>query len=91
MPEPPPPPGGEAPANVSGPPEPSGPGETLRRRQALPCLDGSDTVRRLRPFFRRRDNTARPQRVAMRARNPCLAIRRLLRGRYDGFIERLLQ
>jgi hypothetical protein len=34
-----------------------------------------------RPFFRRRESTARPQRVAMRARNPCLLIRRLLRGR----------
>jgi hypothetical protein len=44
------------------------------------------TVRRFRPFLRRRDSTARPQRVAIRARKPCLLRRRLLRGRYDGFI-----
>jgi hypothetical protein len=48
-------------------------------------------VSRFRPFFRRRERTARPQRVAMRARNPCLLIRRLLRGRYDGFILEILQ
>jgi hypothetical protein len=29
--------------------------------------------------------------VAMRARNPCLLIRRLLRGRYEGFIGSFLQ
>jgi hypothetical protein len=29
--------------------------------------------------------------VAMRARNPCLLIRRLLRGRYDGFMRAFLQ
>lgn len=81
----------QTPANVSGPREPGGSRETLGRRQALPCLDGMETTRLLRPFFRRRDNTARPHRVAIRARNPCLAIRRLLRGRYDGFIEPLLQ
>ena len=46
---------------------------------------------RLRPFFLRRDKTARPHRVAIRARNPCLLIRRLFRGRYDGFIRVFLQ
>ena len=56
-------------------------------RQEPPCFDGSETVSRLRPFLRRRESTARPQRVAMRARNPCLLMRRLLRGRYDGFIR----
>jgi hypothetical protein len=29
--------------------------------------------------------------VAMRARNPCLVIRRLFRGRYEGFIRGILQ
>jgi hypothetical protein len=29
--------------------------------------------------------------VAIRARNPCLLMRRLFRGRYDGFIPRILQ
>jgi hypothetical protein len=29
--------------------------------------------------------------VAIRARNPCLLIRRLLRGRYDGFIRKSSQ
>jgi hypothetical protein len=48
-------------------------------------------VSRFRPFFRLRESTARPQRVAIRARNPCLLMRRLFRGRYDGFIPRILQ
>jgi len=43
-------------------------------------LDGTLTVSRFRPFFRRRLNTSRPQRVDIRARNPCLRTRRLLRG-----------
>jgi hypothetical protein len=47
-------------------------------------LDGIWTVRRLRPFLRRRDSTARPQRVFMRCRNPCLRTRLRLRGRYVG-------
>lgn len=45
-----------------------------------------ETVKRFRPFLRRRDNTARPQRSAIRSRKPCLAIRRLFRGRYVGII-----
>src|SRR5438046_5037557 len=44
-------------------------------------------VRRLRPFFRRRDRTARPHTSFMRARNPCLLMRRRLRGRYVGPIH----
>src|ERR1043166_3543982 len=44
-------------------------------------------VRRLRPFFRRRDRTARPHTCFMRARNPCLLMRRRLRGRYVGPIH----
>lgn len=55
-------------------------------RQRPPCLDGTRTVRRLRPFLRRRLKTWRPQRVFMRARKPCFAVRRLLRGRYVGCI-----
>jgi hypothetical protein len=48
-------------------------------------FDGSRTVRRFRPFFRRRLKTSRPQRVDMRVRKPCVRIRRLFRGRYVGF------
>jgi len=81
----------QAAANVGRAREPMSPRQARRRRQEPPCFDGSDTVSRLRPFFRRRERTARPQRVAMRARNPCLVIRRLFRGRYDGFIRGILQ
>jgi hypothetical protein len=63
------------------------PRQAGHRRQEPPCFDGRETVSRLRPFLRRRESTARPQRVAIRARNPCLLILRLFRGRYDGFIE----
>jgi hypothetical protein len=55
-------------------------------RQRPPCFEGSCTARRLRPFFLRRLSTARPQRVCIRARNPCFAVRRRLRGLYVGFI-----
>ncbi len=78
---------GEAAANVGRAREPMCSRQARRWRQEPPCFDGSDTVSRFRPFFRRRERTARPQRVAIRARNPCLLIRRLFRGRYDGFIE----
>lgn len=60
--------------------------QPLGRRYRPPCLEPSFTVSRLRPFFRRRESVARPQRVAIRARKPCLLIRRRLRGRYDGFM-----
>ena len=71
----------EAAANVGGARKPMGSRKARRRRQEPPCFDGIDTVSCFRPFFRLRDSTARPQRVAIRARNPCLLTRRLLRGR----------
>src|SRR5712691_7481488 len=58
-----------------------------RRGYRLRCLDGILTTRRLRPFLRRRDSVARPQTVFIRARNPCLLMRRRLRGRYVGPIN----
>jgi hypothetical protein len=79
----------EAVANVGRAREPNGSRVARRWRQEPPCFDGNETVRRLRPFLRRRERTARPHRVAIRARNPCLVIRRLFRGRYDGFIRGL--
>jgi hypothetical protein len=81
----------KAAANVGRAREPMSSRKARRWRQEPPCFDGNETVRRLRPFFRRRDSTARPQRVAIRARNPCLLMRRLFRGRYDGFIRGYLQ
>ena len=81
----------EAAANVGRSGEPVGSRQARRRRQEPPCFDGSETVSCFRPFLRRRDSTARPQRLAMRALNPCLLIRRLLRGRYDGFMRTFLQ
>jgi hypothetical protein len=44
-------------------------------------FEGNRTVNRFRPFLRRRLSTSRPQRSAMRVRNPCVLMRRLLRGR----------
>jgi hypothetical protein len=44
------------------------------------CFGGIDTVRRLRPFARRRLRTLRPPGVAMRARNPWVRFRRRLLG-----------
>lgn len=82
---------GEAAANIRRAGEPMSSRQARRCRQEPPCFEGSETVSRFRPFFRRRDSTARPQRVAIRARNPCLLMRRLFRGRYDGFIPRILQ
>jgi hypothetical protein len=81
----------EAAANVGRAGEAMGSRQARRWRQEPPCFDGSETVSCLRPFFRRRERTARPHRVAMRARKPCLLIRRLLRGRYDGFMRASLQ
>ena len=81
----------EAAANVGGARESMISRKARRRRQEPPCFDGSETVSRFRPFFRLRDSTARPQRLAIRARNPCLLMRRLFRGRYDGFIRAFLQ
>jgi len=81
----------EAAANVGRAREPMSSRDARRGRQEPPCFDGSETVSCLRPFLRRRERTARPHRVAMRARKPCLLIRRLLRGRYDGFMRAFLQ
>ena len=77
----------EAATNIGRAREPMSPRKARRCRQEPPCFEGKDTVRRLRPFLRRHESTARPHRVAIRARNPCLLTRRLFRGRYDGFIE----
>jgi len=44
------------------------PGKDAKNYFLLKISD--ETVKRLRPFLRRRDNTARPQRVCMRLRNP---------------------
>jgi hypothetical protein len=44
--------------------------QPLPFRQLPPCLFGTRTVSRFRPFLRRRDSTSRPQRSAIRARNP---------------------
>jgi len=82
---------GETTANVGRAGEPVSSRQARRCRQDPPCLDGRETVSRFRPFFRLRESTARPHRVAIRARNPCLLIRRLFRGRYDGFIPGILQ
>jgi hypothetical protein len=79
----------QAAADVGRAREPVGSREARRWRQEPPCFDGKEIASRLRPFLRRRESTARPQRVAIRARNPCLLIRRLFRGRYDGFIPTL--
>jgi len=54
-------------------------------------LEGSWTVSRLRPFFRRRLRTSRPHLVAIRNLKPCVRIRRLLRGRYVGLPITILQ
>lgn len=77
--------------DIGGPAEPLCAIEPLSLRQYPPCLEGTVTVSRRRPFLRRRDRIARPQRVAIRARKPCLFDRRLLRGRYVGFIKRCLR
>ena len=71
---------GEAAANVGRAGEPASSRQARRRRQEPPCFEGRETTSCLRPFLRRRESTARPHRVAIRARNPCLLIRRLLRG-----------
>lgn len=43
-------------------------------------------VRRVRPFWRRRRTTARPPRVRMRARKPCLRFLRRVLGWYVRFM-----
>lgn len=81
---------GQAPPDVGCARQTARPREAFSGRQARPCFDGIETVSRFRPFLRRRDRTSRPQRSAIRARNPCLAIRFLLRGRYVGIIRFLI-
>lgn len=78
--------GGNHTAKVSGADQPARARKALGAGQTRACLEPIDTESRFRPFLRRRDNTARPQRSAMRLRKPCLAIRRLFRGRYVGII-----
>ena len=72
---------GQAAPDIGCAGEPVGPLQALRFRQEPPCLEGIETVSRFRPFLRRRDSVALPQGVAIRARNPCLLIRRRFRGR----------
>jgi len=54
----------------------------LRRKPVFPALIQAPTqaLRRLRPLARRRLMTARPERVAMRARNPWVRARRIRLG-----------
>jgi hypothetical protein len=52
-------------------------GQPLASRHYQPS---SETVRRLRPFWRRRFNTVRPFLVAMRTRKPCVFDRRRVFG-----------
>ena len=58
----------------------------LRRKALRPiraqfgCLGGIETVNRLRPLARRRLRTSCPPGVLIRARNPCVRLRRLLLG-----------
>ena len=67
-------------------------GREESRRPYMPAyLEGNWTVSRLRPFLRRRLKTSRPHLVAIRNLNPCVRIRRLLRGRYVGLPITMLQ
>ena len=58
-------------------PDPAGLREALRRHAVLAASSATryveETVRRLRPFARRRLSTRRPFLVAMRTRNPACA------------------
>ena len=49
-------------------------------RRAAAARYEDETVRRLRPFRRRRDRTLRPPGVLIRARNPWVLARFLFRG-----------
>jgi hypothetical protein len=49
-------------------------------RGHLGCFGGIETVSRFRPLARRRFNTCRPPGDAMRARKPCVRLRRRLLG-----------
>jgi len=78
---------GQAAAKIGRAREPMSSRQARRCRQEPPCFEGSEMASFFRPFLRRRESTARPQREAIRARNPCRLILRLLRGRYDGFMK----
>src|SRR5262245_47122492 len=70
--------------------------QTVPRRKALRpvparqpqfgCFGGIETVSRLRPFARRRFRTSCPPGVLIRARKPCVRLRRLLLGWYVRFM-----
>jgi hypothetical protein len=55
------------------------PGKALRHR-AHACYRSSETVRRFRPFVRRRFSTMRPFFVDIRTRKPCVLLRRRVLG-----------
>jgi len=78
---------GEDMPNVGPANQPARAPEALIAGQRVACFVPIDTVSRLRPFLRRRDSTARPQRSPIRLRNPCFELRRLLRGLYVGIIS----
>lgn len=59
--------------------QPVGGGETESLRQPG-CFGGIETASRWRPLFRLRFSTLRPPGVAIRARNPCVRLRRRLWG-----------
>ena len=84
--KPPPPARLEDPSKVTSPRQTGSLAKALRLRQRPPCFVGTPTVSRFRPFFRRRDSTALPHRVAIRARKPCRFTRFRFRGRYVGCI-----
>ena len=67
---------------LRAPMQPVGRGEAqLRAHSAQPgCLAGIEIARRARPFARRRLRILRPPGVAIRARNPCVRLRRRLCG-----------
>jgi len=79
-------------ADLRGTSDACGAGEALPRgglallRAAGAYLLPTFTTRRARPLRRRRDRAARPPRVFILARNPCLLTRLRLRGWYVGFI-----
>jgi len=58
--------------------------EEMSVRYAAAYFVGSLTVRRRRPFLRRRLRTSRPHFVSIRVRKPWVRMRRLFRGRYVG-------
>jgi hypothetical protein len=55
-------------------------------QDASRCLAGVQTAKRARPFARRALITARPPRVFMRTRKPCVRLRRVTEGWYVRFM-----